>query len=96
MFIILSKFSIPSKLSNFPARVFALFNFAERCLYTISFTKDDLPDPETPVTQTNLPTGISTLIFFKVFSVAPFMVIKLPFPCLLEVGVSIPFLPDKY
>ena len=34
------------------------------------FIKVDLPEPETPVKQTNLPKGMSTLKFFKLFSEA--------------------------
>ena len=34
-------------------------------------TREDLPDPDTPVTQTNLPRGISTSICFRLCSAAP-------------------------
>ena len=36
-------------------------------LYKISLIKDDFPEPDTPVTHTSSPKGISTLIFFKLF-----------------------------
>ena len=38
---------------------------------------DDLPEPEIPVKTTNLPRGISTLIFFKLCTLAPLTVIFL-------------------
>ena len=40
-------------------------------LYSISFTKVLLPDPETPVIATNKPKGIFTSILSKLFSEAP-------------------------
>ena len=42
----------------------------------MSFTNVDLPEPDTPVTETKQPSGISTSIFF-VCSLAPLMVTQL-------------------
>ena len=49
-------------------------------LPSISFTRVDLPLPDTPVTQINLPSGNSTDIFFRLFSLQPVSLIDLPFP----------------
>ena len=40
-------------------------------LYKISFIKVDLPEPLTPVTTVNSPIGNFTLIFCRLFSLAP-------------------------
>src|SRR3989344_1006301 len=45
----------------------------------MSFTSDDLPLPETPVTQINLPKGKATSMFFKLCSLAPLTVKYLVF-----------------
>ncbi len=37
----------------------------------MSCTKVDLPDPETPATQTRWPKGIRISIFFRLCSLAP-------------------------
>ena len=37
----------------------------------MSFTSVDLPDPDTPVTETKSPSGMETSISFKLFSLAP-------------------------
>ena len=38
----------------------------------------DFPEPDTPVTQVNKPKGMSTVRFFKLLPVAPWMRICLP------------------
>ena len=40
----------------------------------ISLTKDDFPEPDTPVTQVKTPRGKATSIFFKLFARAPLTV----------------------
>ena len=55
-----------------------------------------LPDPETPVTHTNIPRGISTSISLRLFSRAPFTTSHCSPQSLRLVGMSITFLPDKY
>ena len=59
-------------------------------------TKVDLPEPDTPVTTISLPSGNSTLRFFRLFSSAPVMVIFFPLPLRLSNGTGTNFLPDKY
>ena len=40
-------------------------------LYSTSFTNVLFPEPETPVTHVNTPSGNFTFIFLRLFSVAP-------------------------
>ena len=40
-------------------------NSCRTFLYKTSVIKEDLPDPETPVTQVKAPVGIETVTFFK-------------------------------
>ena len=42
----------------------------------MSFTSVDLPDPLTPVTAVNVPSGIATSMFFRLFARAPRMTIS--------------------
>ena len=55
-------------------------------------TKLVLPEPETPVTQVNVPTGIWTVMSFKLCSFAPLITRNLPVPLRrsAETGVFIP------
>jgi len=43
--------------------------------YNVSNAKDDFPEPERPVTTTNLFLGISIFMFFKLCTFAPFTII---------------------
>lgn len=82
---------------HFPGFSLALFSSFAIVLYSTSLTKVDFPEPETPVTQLNTPRGNLTLIFFRLFSVAPCTSITFVFVCfLLFLGTSIFFLPLKY
>ena len=65
--ITLSSCSVPSIDLYLPGIVCARLSFLANALYTISFTKEDFPEPETPVTQVITPVGISTFIFFRLF-----------------------------
>ena len=62
----------------------------------ISLTSDDLPLPDTPVTHVNVPSGIETSRFLRLFSCAPRTVRKLPLPFRRSFGTSIFFFPLKY
>ena len=95
MFITLSMFSIPSILSCFPGNSVELYSSLANPLYNISFINVLFPEPETPVTQVNTPSGILTSIFFKLFCFAPLISIDLPFDFLLLLGTLICFLPLK-
>ena len=57
--------------------------------------KEDLPLPDTPVTHVNVPNGIATLTFFKLWPFAPFSSIKEPFPLRRFLGISIHLTPLK-
>ena len=95
--IILSILSRPFTPLHFPGFSFEPFNSFAIVLYKTSFTKVDLPDPDTPVTQLNTPRGNFTFIFFKLFSVAPLTSITFVFEIfLLFSGTGIFFLPLKY
>ena len=58
-------------------------------LYRIAFTSEDFPEPLTPVTAMSLPSGKSTVISRRLFSMAPCTVINRPFPALRAAGRAI-------
>ena len=94
--MILSMFSIPLISLCFPGfSLDRLISFAKD-LYRISLIKVDFPEPETPVTQTNCPKGIRTLIFFRLFSFAPIISMYFLLLFLLCFGTNIFFFPLKY
>ena len=66
-----------------------LFSLPFNPLYKISLIKLLLPDPLTPVTQLNLPNGISTSISLRLFCLAPLIISDLPLPFLRVLGTSI-------
>ena len=69
--ITLSKTSIPSTPACAPGLTRARLSRFASALKTISFTSVDLPEPETPVTQMNLPTGNSTSMSLRLCCAAP-------------------------
>jgi len=96
IFIILSMFSSPFTPLHLPGFSVEPFISFAIVLYKTSFTSVDFPEPETPVTHVNTPSGIFTLMFFKLFSCAPSISIDLPLDFLLFLGTAIFFLPLKY
>ena len=56
----------------------------------------DFPEPDTPVTAINFPSGKRAVTFCKLFSRAPVTSIKRPLPVRRSVGTGIARLPDKY
>lgn len=60
-------FSSPFTSLHLPAFMFEPFNSFAIVLYNTSFTKVLFPEPETPVTHINCPSGNFTFIFFKLF-----------------------------
>lgn len=97
MLIILSILFNPFTALHLPGFSFDPFSSFAIVLYKTSLTSVDFPEPETPVTQLNTLSGNLTLIFFKLFSVAPCTSITLDFTYfLLFLGTSIFFLPLKY
>ena len=61
----------------------------------ISFVSELFPEPETPVMQVITPNGISTSIFFKLFSLAP-LIVRKPVGFLRSFGTGIWILPLRY
>ena len=92
----LSIFSSPIISLCLPGTTLLLYNLLAKVLYNTSLISDDLPEPDTPVTTINLFKGISTETFFKLFSLAPLILIFKPLPFLLFLGTSIFSSPDKY
>ena len=68
MSITLSRYSVPVIFSWSPGTFFAPLRWVTRYFFRISFTSEDLPEPETPVTLMNFPRGNSTSIFLRLFS----------------------------
>ena len=95
MFIILPIFSIPTISLHFPGLSLDLYKSLASVLYNISFTNVLFPEPDTPVTHVNTPSGNFTSIFFKLFSQAPFTSIDNLLGFLLTFGTFICFLPLK-
>ena len=56
----------------------------------------DFPPPDTPVTQTNLPSGKSAVTFCRLLPVAPTTVTFLPLPLRRVRGMAISRVPDRY
>ena len=79
-----------------PGTVRAPLSSPASFLYRISLISDDLPEPDTPVTQTNLPSGMSTVTFFRLFCFAPTIVIFLPLPARRFSGTGIVRAPLRY
>ena len=62
----------------------------------MSLTSVDLPEPETPVTETKRPSGIDTSISLRLFSFAPLITSwRLRSTGLRVFGISIDLRPDK-
>lgn len=59
----------------------APFSSAASFLYRISLTNEDLPEPETPVTQVSVPSGIVKSVCLRLFTAQPLTVMLLPLPC---------------
>jgi hypothetical protein len=76
----LSRCSSPSMRSCSPGWVRAPFSWRASALYRISTIRVDLPEPETPVMHTILPSGMVTSMFFRLFSRAPTTTRCLPLP----------------
>ena len=61
----------------------------------ISFTREDLPLPDTPVTQVKVPSGTAASTFFRLCSAAPYTFSQWPFPFRRSAGTAIFFRPDR-
>ena len=71
MTITLSTFSIPSTESWLPGVSSVPWSSLFRIGAIVPVTKDDLPEPETPVTATMQPRGIPTSMSWRLFCLAP-------------------------
>ncbi len=93
--IILSIFCKPFTIFlHLPGFSFAPFNFLLLLFYIVLhlLMLTFFREPDTPVTQLNTPNGNFTLIFFKLFSVAPCTSITFVFRCFSSfLGTSIFF-----
>ena len=69
---------------------------APRRLKRISLTREDFPDPDTPVTQVKVPRGKVTSMWSKLFSAAPRTVRAWPFPGRRREGTGIFLAPERY
>ena len=49
----------------------ALLSLRAAALYTVSMSRVDLPPPETPVMQVNVPSGIEAVTFLRLLARAP-------------------------
>ena len=62
----------------------------------MSFTSVDLPEPETPVTETKRPSGIDTSMSLRLFSLAPLITSwRFTSTGLRVFGISIDLRPDR-
>ena len=92
----LSRYSIPSIRSHLPGWTFIRFSSTPSFLNRISFTKELLPLPDTPVTTVKVPRGNSTSMCRRLFSAAPMTFRLLPLPGRRVSGTGILFLPERY
>ena len=58
-------------------------------------TRLDLPDPDRPVTQVKVPSGIVAVTFWRLLARAPFSTRSNPLPGRRCVGTSIFFAPVR-
>ena len=71
MTMVLSTASKPSILSCRPGEVSLPCISRNSAGANVDATKEDLPEPETPVMATTQPKGIDTFMFCRLFSLAP-------------------------
>ena len=95
MAMILSNCSMPSMPSWGPGRCRERFRSRERALNRISFTSEDLPEPDTPVTQVITPRGKRTSMPFRLLARAFFTVIH-PVGFRRKSGVGTFRRPERY
>ncbi len=94
--IALSRCLIPWISSCLPGTALARCKRAESSLATMSLIRLDLPEPDTPLTTTNWPSGISTSRFCRLFSRAPLISSDFPLLDRRFLGTAIFFSPRKY
>ena len=87
---------MPSIRSHLPGWTFIRFSSTPSRLNRISFTRELLPLPDTPVTTVKVPRGNSTSMWRRLFSAAPMTFRHLPLPGRRVSGTGIFFLPERY
>src|SRR3989304_3876174 len=92
----LSSCSSPTTASQAPGRSRAPYRSCAAFFERISSTSVDLPEPETPLTQTNSPSGTRTSMFFRLFPRAPWTPTAFPFPGRRRSGTGIRRRPLRY
>ena len=66
-----------------------------RCLYRLSFTRLLFPLPLTPVTHTSIPSGMETVRFLRLLTLAPRTVRYFPFPFRRTDGTGMDSFPER-
>ena len=80
--------------SCLPGTVLARISRACNSLAKISLIRLDLPEPDTPLTTTIMPSGIVTSMPRKLFSRAPLIMMDLSLPLRRFFGTGISFFPE--
>ena len=88
--------SIPVMVLNFPGLSELRLSFWAIDFLRMLLIRVDFPEPDTPVTAMNFPSGKRAVTFCRLFSRAPVTSIKRPFPVRRSVGTGMARLPDKY
>ena len=88
MSMTLSRYSNPLMVSQGAGVCFAPFKRIEAVLNNVSMVRVDFPPPETPVTQTNLPKGKSTVSDCRLLPVALITFIDFPLPSRRSPGTA--------
>src|SRR5579872_2056567 len=84
----LSTWSTPEIESCSAATVLAPLTWRSRELSKMALTRVDLPEPDTPVTATNLPSGMLTVTSWRLLARAPLTVRRWPSPERRDVGTA--------
>ena len=92
----LSMNSTPVMVWCNPGRLLARWTCLANDRRRMSFTRVDLPDPETPVTATNCPRGNETVMSLRLCSPAPWTTSWSPLLGRRNCGTGIDFAPDRY
>lgn len=74
-----------------PGFAWFLFSFLANAFRSTSFTNELLPEPETPVTQEKVASGIFAFTFLRLFALAPIISNSSPLPFLRLAGTGINF-----
>ena len=96
MSMTLSRWSTPSIRSCRPGSVIAPLRSRARASRRMSPTSELLPEPLTPVTQTNRPSGISTSMSLRLCCRAPTIFRRRSVGGLRYAGTSIALRPERY